>query len=275
MVESRHLDKTVTREKTVARKVVQDYLDFMLQDTFAAPEQAPEQEQAQEKPVEVPPTLELVQALAAKPEPAAEPAPKPEAKPETPVAKLDETPAISVQTAEPLAAEQAEEAATASAKPAWGEQDFAALLFDVQGMSMAAPLVTLGGIVKLGDSLRPVAGQADWFMGLMRWNGRTLRVADSAALLMPEQAARQGSDRKSTGDARNRGYDCVVVLDNSDWALAVDVAEESQRIRAEDVRWRKQRGQRQWLAGTVSGKLCALLDPDVIARRLNATENKG
>lgn len=263
-----------TREATAGKAMVQDYLDFMLRGAVAKPAPEPEPEApapdresqpgAQAVPVreEVEPvTQELIQPA---------------------IPEVDEPPVHEpvpeVADAEPEFLEQREERplkhlvqASGSETyplPEWGEADFSALLFEVRGMGMAAPLTGLGGIVRIEDRLRPVSGQASWFMGLMRWNGRTLRVADAAALLMPEQTA----DKIPADSGRRRGYDCVVILDGSNWALAVDSAEETASIAEDDVRWRRERGRRDWLAGTISGRLCALLDPGVIASRLNATE---
>lgn len=233
------------REATAGKAMVQDYLDFMLRGAVAKPAPEPEAPEPEAPEPAIPVIDEpLVETVAAEPE----------------MLQRREDPPLN-QLA------QAAEFGTFPL-PEWGKADFAALLFEVRGMGMAAPLTGLGGIVRIEDRLRPVSGQASWFMGLMRWNGRTLRVADAAALLMPEQTA----DRIPADAGRRRGYDCVVILDGSNWALAVDSAEETAAIAAGDVRWRRERGRRDWLAGTVSGRLCALLDPGVIASRLNATE---
>ena len=264
-----------TREATAGKAMVQDYLDFMLRGAVAKPAPEPEPEVPEPSEAEHAVPANRQSAPVREESKTATQAPASPAQPAIPV--VDE-PLVEAVAAEPETLQRREvppsnQLAHAAGSgtfsiPEWGEADFAALLFEVRGMGMAAPLTGLGGIVRIEDRLRPVSGQASWFMGLMRWNGRTLRVADAAALLMPEQTA----DKIPADSGRRRGYDCVVILDGSNWALAVDSAEETASIAEDDVRWRRERGRRDWLAGTISGRLCALLDPGVIASRLNATE---
>lgn len=144
----------------------------------------------------------------------------------------------------------------------WADKPFASLLFDVMGLKLAAPLHELGGIMPLADRLQPMAAQADWFMGLIRWNGRTIRVVDTARFVMPEKV-----------DAGHEiEYQSVVVLGDSHWALAVNNADQSVHLQPADIRWRKTPGKRPWLAGTVLQRLCALLDVDVLIKMLDDSD---
>lgn len=138
-----------------------------------------------------------------------------------------------------------------------------ALLFQVGDIELAAPLQDLGGISVIDDSLQPVAGQAPWFMGLMRWNGRNLRVVDTQQFLMPE---------REYADGHRQGYRSVVVLGDSNWALAVNVAQQSVRLESSQVRLREQRSGRPWQAGTLLESLCTLLDVAALHRMLDASE---
>lgn len=133
---------------------------------------------------------------------------------------------------------------------------------NVQQISDAAPLHELGGIMPLSDKLQPMAAQADWFMGLIRWNGRTIRVVDTARFVMPERI----------GGEQALDYQSVVVLGDSHWALAVNNADQSVHLQPADIRWRKIPGKRPWLAGTVLEHLCALLDVDVLITMLDASD---
>lgn len=144
----------------------------------------------------------------------------------------------------------------------WADKPFASLLFDVMGLKLAAPLHELGGIMPLTDKLQPMTAQADWFMGLIRWNGRTIRVVDTARFVMPERI----------GPDQSTDYQSVVVLGDSHWALAVNNADQSVHLQPVDVRWRKTMGKRPWLAGTVLDRLCALLDVDVLVAMLDASD---
>jgi len=147
----------------------------------------------------------------------------------------------------------------------WADKPFASLLFDVMGLDLAAPLQELGGIMPLADKLQPLAAQADWFMGLIRWNDRTIRVVDTARFVMPERVA---ADQQID-------YQSVVVLGDSHWALAVNNADQSVNLQPCDIRWRKTLGKRPWLAGTVLNRLCALLDVDVLIALLDASDAAG
>lgn len=148
-------------------------------------------------------------------------------------------------------------------QPAWASQGFSGLLFDVCGLKMAAPLHALGGISLIGEHLQPLVGQADWLMGLLRWNGRNLRVIDTARFVMPERL---------NGDTHRTSYQSVIILGDSHWALAVDSADESVSLKAGEIRWKQLAGSRPWLAGTLLHRLCALLDVDNLLLMLQQHE---
>lgn len=241
---------------------VQDYLDFMLREaTELEPERETEREPEETPRPEPRPVVEQ--------EPAPEPEPELEAESHpVPAEKADPRPddgpepTTAYEVEEVVAPEPAE---AHRVPPEWAKEEFPSLLFRVRGMDMAAPLIHLGGIANVSDdTLQPVAGQAPWFIGLMRWNGRTIRVIDTARLLVGEKA-----DEMAPPDGgRRRGYESVVVLHGTDWGLAIDGPGESRRLEPGDIRWRHQRGGRPWLAGTLSGRLCSLLDTEAIIGRL-------
>lgn len=151
----------------------------------------------------------------------------------------------------------------ANGRPLWAQGTFECLLFDVQGLKLAAALVELGGIARIEDNLSPLFGQSDWFLGLLHWNGRNIRVIDTARLIMPERVGEQVPD-----------YQLVLLIEGSDWGLAVDSASEAMHLTSDEVRWRSNARTRPWLAGTVLDKMCALLDVSNITRMLQA-ENQG
>src|SRR5690606_17653400 len=116
----------------VPEQTIQCYLDALLQDAAAE--------------------LALAESVAAAPEPVSAPAPERE-----PVAV--EVPAAAVQPpSEPPAVEQ---------QPGWRSAPFEALLFDVGGLTLAVPLVSLGSIHRLDGAITPLFGQPDWFLGLL------------------------------------------------------------------------------------------------------------
>ncbi|MDT8428986.1 MAG: chemotaxis protein CheW [Pseudomonadales bacterium] len=134
-------------------------------------------------------------------------------------------------------------------RPDWAQSPFSCLLFEVGGLRIAAPLIDLGGITVLSE-ITPIFAQPDWFMGILRWNERSIKVIDTASLIMPKQR----------NDSDETHYECVLMLEGTDWGLAIDKATESLTIAPEAVRWRSNPASRPWLLGTVADQMCALLD---------------
>ncbi|GAC1038870.1 chemotaxis protein CheW [Pseudomonas sp. No.117] len=144
-------------------------------------------------------------------------------------------------------------------RPEWGEEPFECLLFDVAGLTLAAPLVCLGSIYPLADEeLTPLFGQPDWFLGLLPCQAGNLRVLDAARWVMPERYR----------DDYREGLKFVISLQGLDWGLAVHGVSHSVRLDPAEVKWRNQRTTRPWLAGTVIDQMCALLDVAALAEQV-------
>lgn len=263
-----------TTQTAASHGVVQDYLDVLLRNVL--PDEGPALAETESDPVDAPAqafmavadwpvelsggTLATLAAAAVLPEAAAPEAPHLETlavqAPDAGIVTPDLDPAGPLTATAPVSEERVR------ATAAWADKPFASLLFDVAGLKLAAPLHELGGIMPLADKLQPMAAQADWFMGLIRWNGRTIRVVDTARFVMPERIGREQA----------LDYQSVVVLGDSHWALAVNNADQSVHLQPADIRWRKILGKRPWLAGTVLEHLCALLDVDVLIAMLDASD---
>lgn len=142
------------------------------------------------------------------------------------------------------------------------EGEFQAMFFEVAGLTMAVPLVHLGGIHNL-EKPGPLFGKPDWFMGVMLHREEKLNVVDSAKWVMPEKC--------NEILAESLNYQYLIMLDNSQWGLACESLVNTVTLRPEDVKWRSERGKRPWLAGMVKEKMCALLD----VRQLIAMLDKG
>ncbi|UTF60769.1 chemotaxis protein CheW [Gilvimarinus sp. DA14] len=138
----------------------------------------------------------------------------------------------------------------ANGRPQWAQDDFEVLLFKVCGLTLAVPLITLGQITPLTDELTPLFGQADWFMGLQPAPSGKVRTINTAKFVMPE--------RYDPVFEQTAKY--VISINGVPWGLAVDKVEQPIRLNPEDVKWRSERSQRPWLAGTVKAHMCALLD---------------
>ena len=136
-------------------------------------------------------------------------------------------------------------------RPAWAAEPFECLLFDVAGLTLAVPLVCLGSIYSLaGRVLTPLFGQPDWFLGILPSQGGKLNVLDTARWVMPERYR----------DDFREGLQYVISVQGYEGGLAVHQVSRSLRLHPNEIKWRSQRGQRPWLAGTVIEHMCALLD---------------
>lgn len=141
-------------------------------------------------------------------------------------------------------------------RPAWAEEPFECLLFDVAGLTLAVPLICLGSIYPLeGQELTPLFGQPEWFLGILPSQAGNLKVLDTARWVMPDRYRE---------DFRE-GLQYVISVQGYEWGLAVHQVSRSIRLDPSEVKWRSQRTQRPWLAGTVIEHMCALLDVAALA----------
>jgi purine-binding chemotaxis protein CheW len=141
-------------------------------------------------------------------------------------------------------------------RPAWADEPFECLLFDVAGLTLAVPLVCLGSIYPLaGQELTPLFGQPDWFLGILPCQAGNLKVLDTARWVMPDRYR----------DDFREGLQYVISVQGYEWGLAVHQVSRSIRLDPSEIKWRTQRSQRPWLAGTVIEHMCALLDVSALA----------
>lgn len=157
-----------------------------------------------------------------------------------------------------LASEIANLEWAANGLPQWAQERFDVLLFNVAGLTLAVPLISLGQIYPLTDELTPLFGQADWFMGLQPTPMGKIRTVNTARFVMPEKYVDSCLD--------NAKY--VMSLDGVPWGLALDSVNQPMRLDPDQVKWRSDRSKRPWLAGTVKEHMCALLDVPRIAQIL-------
>lgn len=176
----------------------------------------------------------------------------PEATPPPPVAEP-------AQAVSPTGHGGAPAAPTKTGRPAWGEEPFECLLFDVAGLTLAVPLVCLGSIYPLaGQELTPLFGQPEWFLGLLPSHNGNLKVLDTARWVMPDRYQ----------DDFQQGLQYVISVQGYEWGLAVHAVNRSLRLDPAQIKWRSQGGQRPWLAGTVIEHMCALVDVAQLAEMI-------
>jgi purine-binding chemotaxis protein CheW len=179
---------------------------------------------------------------------------------ETPPPVEASEPAAPVPEPEPAAAP----VPPAPADPAWLGQELQAMLFKVAGLTLAVPLVDLNGVVEWDEArITEMPGHADFYLGLMTHLKRQIPVVDTARLVLPENKRVQ-----LAGEDPRQRVTRVVLINDSRYGLACDEVNEVVTLKADAVRWRSERTQRRWLAGTVIEHMCALVDATAFAELL-------
>lgn len=138
---------------------------------------------------------------------------------------------------------------------------FQALFFDVAGLTMAVPLIDLGGIHQI-EKIGPLFGKPSWFMGVMLHREEKISVVDAAKWVMPEKYTQIQQDKLH--------YKYVIMLSESDWGLSSNALINTVELDKSDVKWRQADGKRPWLAGMVKERMCALIDVNQLIDLLNA-----
>ncbi len=141
---------------------------------------------------------------------------------------------------------------------------FQALFFDVAGLTMAVPLIDLGGIHQL-NKIGPLFGKPEWFMGVMLHREEKINVVDAAQWVMPEKYAQIQKDKLN--------YKYVIMLSESEWGLSSNSLINTIELNKSDVKWRQSDHKRPWLAGMVKERMCALIDVKQLIDLLNAGLN--
>jgi len=137
---------------------------------------------------------------------------------------------------------------------------FQTLIFNVGKLPLAVPLLKLGGIVQMSEQdITPLVGTPDWFMGLVRHNRGNLMVIDTQKYLMPEQSSLNSNDQS---------YDYLIILDDSNWALACHSVGDAKNLTQDDVRWSQKSSKRPWFGGMVVEYMSALIEVDELINML-------
>ncbi|WP_169307162.1 chemotaxis protein CheW [Ferrimonas sediminicola] len=135
------------------------------------------------------------------------------------------------------------------------EEEFQCLYFQVAGLVIAVPLLTLGGIKRLGK-LSHLPGSPNWVLGVQldAQDGK-LNVVDSGRWFL--------ADRPQT-DTEECDFRFVVRLGDSPWSLACESLLDAEPLHKSEVNWQSS-PKRPWLAGIVRDKKCVVLDvPELI-----------
>jgi len=141
------------------------------------------------------------------------------------------------------------------------DDEFQVLFFKVAGLTLAVPLVSLGGIVKI-ERINHIFGRPAWFLGVQTHREEQLNIVDTCAWVMPEKY----SDKL----AQSVNYQYLVLLEGSNWGLTCESLVNAVKINKSQVNWRSQAGKRPWLAGVVKEQMCGILHVQALVEMLNA-----
>ncbi len=155
--------------------------------------------------------------------------------------------------------------------PNWAMPSFTCLSFKVAGLKLAVPASFIRSMEIL--ELEPVNfasnDENDYVNGMILGkalipkadqNLVAMPVLNTAKVIMPERY-----DVSMTESYRH-----VLTFHHCAWALAIDVSGGEIQLSSKQIRWRSAHTRREWLAGTVVDKMCALIDIDVLDRQMLA-----
>lgn len=160
----------------------------------------------------------------------------------------------------PISTEKSRAESAELSKKIYREGDFQAMFFDVAGLTIAVPLIELGGIHKV-DKINSLMGKPDWFKGVMLYRDEKINVVDTALWVMPEKCD------ETLRDSLN--YQYVIMLNDSSWGLMAENLIDTVVLRQDEVKWLDSGHKRPWLAGLVKEKMCALLDVSALIQLLD------
>ncbi|ESE41235.1 chemotaxis protein CheW [Shewanella decolorationis] len=141
------------------------------------------------------------------------------------------------------------------------DDEFQVLFFKVAGLTLAVPLVSLGGIVKV-ERINHIIGRPSWFLGVQTHREEQLNLVDTCAWVMPEKY----TDKL----AQSVNYQYLVLLEGSNWGLACESLLNAVKINKSQVNWRSKAGKRPWLAGVVKEQMCGILHVQALVEMLDA-----
>lgn len=137
------------------------------------------------------------------------------------------------------------------------EESFQALFFELSGMVFAVPLIDLGGIYHLDNSINTLFGKPDWFSGVITHNKKLFNIVDTAKWV-------------SSGESSETlNYSHYIVLGTTQWGLSCEKLIGTENIAHSQIKWRQSPGRRPWVAGMVKEKMCTLIHVEELVKLLN------
>lgn len=138
-----------------------------------------------------------------------------------------------------------------------------ALMFELCGVTLVTPLISLLNIAQCHTAPSQLPGQPVWRFGVLMHRKQRVIVVDTARLIMPE---RIDSERKR--QPLCVGY--LLIVGAGDIALMIDKICTTEKLEKSDIRWRRPSVSQSWIAGIVTNQLSVLLDVDGLLDELKA-----
>lgn len=135
------------------------------------------------------------------------------------------------------------------------------LMFKVDDHLLAIPLIKMGNVVPFGERLTQLPHSPKYFKGLLKHRGNTVRVVDSASLLL--SGAHNGSNAFLPSH--------LLVFEGEDWAISCDELLDVVTLNEEDIKWHTGKKERLSL-GTIKKSLAIILSPDAISKKLTHSD---
>ncbi len=133
------------------------------------------------------------------------------------------------------------------------------LMFRVGDNKLCIPLIKMGSVLPWTENLTQLPYMPKWFMGLLKYRGKNVRVADTAKLLKIDDSPGNIEERR------------ILVFGQESWAIVCDEIGEVVQLKHDDVQWSAHKNKGLSL-GTVKQSLAILLDPIKLLKRLNNGE---
>lgn len=183
------------------------------------------------------------------------------------VAEPIEKPLVAVKPPikrETIATRKSQKIIPAKKDAAYRSGSFQAMFFDVAGLTIAVPLIELGGIYNVSKT-NSLVGKPEWFKGVMIHREDQINVVDTALWVMPEKCDQALKD--------SLNYKYVIMLSQSKWGVLAENLVDTVTLQQEDVKWLDDSRKRPWLAGLVKDRMCALLEVDAFIQLLEEGMN--
>ncbi len=140
-----------------------------------------------------------------------------------------------------------------SVMPEWSQQEFQALFFVVDKMTLAVPLTELLRTIEYNRKVCKIPEQPTWFLGLMDELDSRVGILDTGQLIF-------GKVHGIQRDLLEKPYQSILITADGRWGLACDGVLSIGKLTPDKVRWRTLRTKRPWLIGTVIDELIAVVD---------------